>query len=569
MRELERDLHPTPTAPPPAAVAIVGAGRVGGALARAAAAASVTVRVAGRDDALEACREAEAAVLAVPDAAIAEVAETVAAAVPPLRLVGHTSGATGLEALASCAAAGAATFSVHPLQTVPGPDSDLTGAPCAVSGSDAAAEEFARGLAERLGMRPFTVPEEHRAAYHAAASIASNFLVALEESASELLARTGVAEARELLAPLVLRTAANWAESGSAALTGPIARGDEATVERHRAAIAELAPELTELYEALAERTRELARGDAMTRVVRTKAELRDALAPARREGSVVGLVPTMGFLHEGHLALLRAARERADVVVMSLFVNPAQFRPGEDLDAYPRDEARDLALAEAESVDLVFAPDVAEVYPQGFATSVEVAGLTDVLDGDPGRRGAEHFRGVTTVVAKLFNVVAPDLAYFGQKDAQQALVIKRMAADLDYAVEVVVLPTVREGDGLAMSSRNAYLTAEERKRASALNRALRRVEAAVAGGETSAAEVLAAAREELAAARWRGICRASIRACEESASLNRLRPARAACSKAASSACTRSTRTPRRRWIFRPSSTRTTTWWTRARNWS
>ncbi|HEX2127733.1 MAG TPA: pantoate--beta-alanine ligase [Solirubrobacterales bacterium] len=238
-----------------------------------------------------------------------------------------------------------------------------------------------------------------------------------------------------------------------------------------------------------------------MTRVVRTKAELRKALAPPRRAGHTIGLVPTMGYLHEGHLSLLRAARERADVVVMSLFVNPTQFRPGEDLDAYPRDEVRDLALAEAEGVDLVFAPAADEVYPEGFATSVEVAGLTAVLDGDPDRRGAEHFRGVTTVVAKLFNMVGPDLAFFGQKDAQQAVVIKRMVSDLDFPVEIVIGPTVREPDGLAMSSRNAYLDEGERERASALNRALRRAEEAVAGGERSVAPVLAAAREELDAA--------------------------------------------------------------------
>jgi pantoate--beta-alanine ligase len=238
-----------------------------------------------------------------------------------------------------------------------------------------------------------------------------------------------------------------------------------------------------------------------VTRVVRTKAELHQALAPARREGRAVGLVPTMGYLHEGHLSLLRAARGRADVVVMSLFVNPTQFRPGEDLDAYPRDEVRDIALAETEGVDLVFAPEVAEVYPVGFATFVEVRGITDVLDGDPSRRGAEHFRGVTTVVAKLFNLVQPDLAFFGQKDAQQALVIRRMAADLDYGVEVVVIPTVREPDGLAMSSRNAYLTAEERERATALSRALRRAEEAVTAGESTAAAVLGAARRELEAA--------------------------------------------------------------------
>jgi pantoate--beta-alanine ligase len=232
--------------------------------------------------------------------------------------------------------------------------------------------------------------------------------------------------------------------------------------------------------------------------VARTKADLRAALAAARRDGLSIGLVPTMGALHGGHLSLLRAARERCDVVVMSLFVNPSQFGPGEDLASYPRDEARDLAVAEAEGVDLVYAPAVEEVYPEGFATSVEVGGeLASVLDGDRSRRGPAHFRGVATVVAKLFNSVAPDVAFFGQKDAQQALVIRRMVRDLDFPVEVVVVPTVREPNGLAMSSRNAYLDADERRRAAALHRALRAAESAASpSGPTAPA--LAAARAEL-----------------------------------------------------------------------
>jgi pantoate--beta-alanine ligase len=233
--------------------------------------------------------------------------------------------------------------------------------------------------------------------------------------------------------------------------------------------------------------------------VARTKAELREALAPVRREGKTIGLVPTMGYLHDGHLSLLRAARERCDVVVMSLFVNPAQFGPNEDLGAYPRDEARDLEVAEEAGVDLVYAPAVDEVYPERFSTAVEVGGgLTDVLDGDPGRRGTAHFRGVTTVVVKLFNAVGPDVAYFGQKDAQQAVVIRRMARDLDYPVEIEVLPTVREPDGLAMSSRNAYLTPDERRRAAALSRALRAAEEVAASGEGTAEAALEAARAEL-----------------------------------------------------------------------
>jgi pantoate--beta-alanine ligase len=233
---------------------------------------------------------------------------------------------------------------------------------------------------------------------------------------------------------------------------------------------------------------------------LRTKAELRAAVASARRAGASVGLVPTMGFLHEGHLSLIRAARAQCDLVVMSLFVNPTQFGAGEDLERYPRDEERDLRLAGEAGADLVFAPPVGEVYPEGFVSAVEVSGdLTAVLDGDPDRRGSQHFRGVTTVVAKLFNIVGPDVAYFGQKDGQQALVIRRMVRDLDFPVQIEVLPTVRESDGLAMSSRNSYLAPADRERAVALSRALAAAERGARGG--SLAQGLEAARRELAAA--------------------------------------------------------------------
>jgi len=235
-------------------------------------------------------------------------------------------------------------------------------------------------------------------------------------------------------------------------------------------------------------------------RAVRSRQQLRSALEPVRRAGRTIGLVPTMGFLHEGHLSLLRAARAECDVVVMSLFVNPTQFGAGEDLDRYPRDEEHDLRLAGEAGVDFIYAPAVAEVYPDGFATTVAVGGeLTEVLDGDPARRGAGHFRGVTTVVAKLFNSVGPDVAYFGQKDAQQAAVIRRMVRDLDFPVRIEVLPTVREADGLAMSSRNAYLDAEARERAAALSRALAVAERGAR--EDSLQAGLDAARSELASA--------------------------------------------------------------------
>jgi pantoate--beta-alanine ligase len=232
--------------------------------------------------------------------------------------------------------------------------------------------------------------------------------------------------------------------------------------------------------------------------VVRTVAGLRAALEPVRQDGKSIALVPTMGALHAGHLSLIEAARARAEVVVMSLFVNPTQFGEGEDLDSYPRDEERDLELAADAGAQIVFAPDPGEVYPDGFATHVEVEGLTDVLCGAPSRRGAAHFRGVTTVVAKLLNMASPDFVFFGQKDAQQSIVIRRMVRDLDFRSEVVVVPTVRELDGLALSSRNVYLDPAERERATALNRALAAAEAAQTGGVDGA---LDAARAVLAGA--------------------------------------------------------------------
>jgi predicted short-subunit dehydrogenase-like oxidoreductase (DUF2520 family) len=263
MRELEREAPEAlgasadPITLPP--LAIVGAGRVGRSLALAAERAGLAARLAGRNDALDACRASEVALLCVPDAAIEEACEGIVDAIPPLRLVGHTSGVSDLESLASAAERGADTFSIHPLQTVPDGDADLTGTPCAVSGSSPAARGLAGAYAEQLGMEPFAVPDEARVAYHAAAVIASNFLVALKESAADLLERSGIEGGRDLLTPLVLRTAANWAERGDGALTGPIARGDDQTVELHLAALREHAPELVPLYEVLAERTRALA----------------------------------------------------------------------------------------------------------------------------------------------------------------------------------------------------------------------------------------------------------------------------------------------------------------------
>ncbi|NYI65841.1 pantoate--beta-alanine ligase [Spelaeicoccus albus] len=222
--------------------------------------------------------------------------------------------------------------------------------------------------------------------------------------------------------------------------------------------------------------------------VIRTKSALRARLDGDRRAGLRIGLVPTMGSLHAGHLSLIEAARAENDVVVMSLFVNPAQFGAGEDLDSYPRDEERDVRLAGAAGTDIVYAPDVAEVYPHGFSTEVRVSGVSEVLCGDPSRRGPGHFDGVTTVVSKLLNSVAPDVAYFGQKDAQQVIVVKKMVADLDFPVTISAQPTVREQDGVALSSRNAYLTEDERPRAAAISRALNAVRERAVSDELTAA---------------------------------------------------------------------------------
>jgi pantoate--beta-alanine ligase len=199
-------------------------------------------------------------------------------------------------------------------------------------------------------------------------------------------------------------------------------------------------------------------------KTVRSIQEVRRMLAGSER----VGLVPTMGALHEGHLALLRAARDECDTVVVSLFVNPTQFGPNDDLSRYPRDEAHDAQLAAASGVDILFAPPAEEMYPDGYATWVDVEESGAEADARPG-----HFRGVATICLKLFNIVRPQIAYFGQKDAQQALVLRRMIRDLDLDLDLRVLPTVRDADGLALSSRNAYLSEEERRQALALPRAL------------------------------------------------------------------------------------------------
>jgi pantoate--beta-alanine ligase len=248
-----------------------------------------------------------------------------------------------------------------------------------------------------------------------------------------------------------------------------------------------------------------------MTQVIRASAQLRDKVAGWKRSGILVGVVPTMGALHEGHLSLIEEARRHSDRVIVTIFVNPMQFNNPEDLTKYPRNEARDLALLEAAGVDVLFAPGVEEVYPQGFATQVRVAGVSEPLEGAfrPG-----HFEGVATVVAKLFGMTQAGRAFFGEKDWQQLQVVKRMATDLNIPVRVIGCPTIREADGLAMSSRNVRLSAEERQIAPALWRAMQAAAEAIRGGADPAA-VLAEARVRILSAGYREIEYLEIRSAE------------------------------------------------------
>jgi pantoate--beta-alanine ligase len=234
-----------------------------------------------------------------------------------------------------------------------------------------------------------------------------------------------------------------------------------------------------------------------LLRICTTIHEMRAGSRAARAAGKRLGFVPTMGALHEGHLSLVRAARAASDVVAASIFVNPTQFGPNEDLAKYPRSFERDCQLLERERVELLFAPSVEEMYPTGAVTWVTVEGLSGKLDG---RSRPGHFRGVTTVLAKLFHIVEPDAAFFGQKDAAQVAIIRRMVRDLNLAVEIVVCPIMREPEGLAMSSRNAYLDPEQRKKALVLHRSLMRVQKMVEAGERAARKLTLAGRDEFAA---------------------------------------------------------------------
>ncbi|GAB2970529.1 hypothetical protein GCM10027212_06490 [Actinotalea caeni] len=518
-------------------VGVVGAGRVGAVLGHALREAGHAVVGASgvsresRDRAADllpgvplleveqVVERAELVLLTVPDDELPGLVDGLArlGRFHEGQIVVHTAGRYGTGVLAPARAAGAIPLAVHPAMTFTGTRLDLArlaGAPFAVTAEEDA-QPIAVALVVELGGEPVVVAEEARGRYHAALAHASNHLVTLVAQARGVLAGAGVEDPGTTLAPLAQAALDGALRAGDGALTGPVSRGDAGTVAEH---VTVLGADGTEddvlpTYRALAEATVRRAersgrlraqqadglrsalaghpvRGATTSpRLVTTVADLRAALTPRRR-----AVVMTMGALHDGHLALVRRAAQLADEVVVTIFVNPLQFGPQEDLDRYPRTLQADLErLTSTGVVDLVFAPAADEVYPEGEPrVRVQAGPMGQVLEGvvRPG-----HFDGVLTVVLKLLHLTRPDVAVFGQKDAQQLALIRRMVADLDLDVEIVAVPTVREPDGLALSSRNAYLAPHEREAALVLSRALQAGSAAAADGPDA---VLAAAQRVL-----------------------------------------------------------------------
>lgn len=457
---------------------VIGHGRAGGSLHRALVQAGWTVLAPlGRGNDLSAAASGvDLLVIATPDAAIAAVAARISP--DPEAVVAHLSGSAGPDVLKPHPRRAA----LHPLVSLPDP---TTGARRLSAGAwfAVAGDPFIRRVVDDLGGKAFEVPDESRVSYHAAATVAASHLVALLGQVERIAAEAGVPF--EAYLDLVRATIDNVAELGpAAALTGPVRRGDWDTVSAHLRALPE--PE-RRAYEAMSEAAAVLAESTAPRSEVGLLEHVsvegfRKALQAERGAGRKVGLVPTMGYLHEGHASLIRRAAAECDVVAVTVFVNPLQFSASEDLGSYPRDLDRDRRIAGEAGAHHLFIPAEEEMWPDGVPTTTVFAGpLGEVLEG-ASRPG--HFDGVATVVAKLFGIAGECSAYFGEKDYQQLLVIRRLAADLALPVDVVGCPTVREEDGLAMSSRNAYLSLAERKVAPKLHQALLAGAAAIADGE-------------------------------------------------------------------------------------
>ena len=517
-------------------ISVVGAGRVGTAMAvLLGRAGHRIVAVSGRGptrdrasrflsdvpflDPADAARVGELVLIGVPDDAIPGIVEQIAAAegFRAEQWVAHLSGASGLGVLAPARAAGARLLAIHPLQTFPDVSAALDlipGCAMAVTADDAEGFTVGERIADDLMARPFRLDDAKRPLYHAAAVFASNYLIVTGAIAEDLFRSAGVPD--PLAAMLTLQRASldnvrtpgrrsrahrsgrarrrrdDRAQPGGAPRVGPgrgrvvrraLSRGAGTGVERR--STAGRAP-------------RRGRRGARAMELIRAAADLTAAVDERRSAGADIGLVPTMGALHDGHASLIRRARSERDIVVVSIFVNPRQFGPDEDLSRYPRDEARDVGLAGSLGADVVWVPDVDAFYPPGTELVTPDPGpVGEVLEG-AARPG--HFAGVLTAVHRLFDVVGASAAYFGEKDAQQLFLVRRMVHELGLPNTIVACPTVREPDGLALSSRNAYLSPEEREQAGCLFLALSEAAELAKDGEQDPAVIAATMAREVGA---------------------------------------------------------------------
>ena len=521
--------------------AIVGASGISAASLDRIDALLPAVPVLAVDEVVE---RSELVLLTVPDDVLPDLVAGLArlGRFQPGQLVVHTAGRYGIDVLAPARAAGAIPLAIHPAMTFTGTSLDLArlvGAPFAVTAA-APVLPIAQALVVEIGGEPVILPEESRGLYHAALAHGANHLVTLTAQAIRILSAAGVEEGGQLLTPLLRAALDEALRGGDQGLTGPVARGDAGTVAEHLRVLAaahaadddlvDVVPTYRALARATVQRSLVLGRlreaqaeelldtlevstaaepacalepasavehppreeDDGGTRVVHTLAELHGALGA--RPGTRA-VVMTMGALHEGHLELVRQAQRHARRVVVTIFVNPLQFSAGEDFGRYPRTLDADVAALRAFGVDLVFAPAVEDMYPGGEPEVHLSSGrMGSVLEGAvrPG-----HFDGMLTVVHKVLNLVRPDVALFGQKDAQQLALVRRMVRDLDLGVEIVAVPIVRERDGLAISSRNVYLSPPERESALVLSRSVLAGARAAAEG-ASPSGVLRIAREVL-----------------------------------------------------------------------
>lgn len=499
-------------------VAVLGFGRVGSSISVALAKRGHVVSAVATENAdkaqallpeafitpevIEACKKAATVIIAVPDRAIAEVADKIAPAMGISNLVVHTSGSAGLAVLESCAKMGASVCVVHPLQTFPATDpSALTNAPVAVVSSNSTTLKLGFELATAWGGKPFELTESQTEIYHAAAVLASAGTATFAAAAQRLFSDAGLDPS--LLQKLVRRSVDNVLLNGQSAITGPGVRRDHATIARNLKA---LSPDIRAAYSEVMNLGATLSSNVHITdaelsgngpKLVRTKDEFREICAASRNAGNRNGLVLTMGALHDGHASLIQASKRDCDFTAVTIYVNPTQFNDAADFENYPSTFDADLARCEALGVDVVFAPH--NMYGEGCSTLV--APRPNLVGRFEGQHRPGHFDGMATVVTKFFALFGTGTAYFGRKDYQQLRIVEALSEDLDLGIEVVGMPLIREADGLAMSSRNVKLTPEQRKRATQLSKALFAVKAEAAQGVSDPDVLEALGREMIAEA--------------------------------------------------------------------